>query len=72
MSSITLLPEPSSAKIHCVNQDRIRVYWQASYWNADIFMQNIGDFPLTILPGQSVTVVGRRSNKLIVLMSKYP
>ena len=69
---ITLFPEPSAAKIDEVIQDRIRVRWQASYWDAEIFMQNFGDLSIDILPGQSVTVIGRKSNKLIALISAFP
>ena len=70
--SITLFQEPSKATVHKIVEDRIRVYWDSTYWDADIYMQNFGDCSPVILPGQFVTVIGRSSNKLVALMSKYP
>lgn len=68
--NMELLGEPGKAKIHKIIDDRVRiyrvrVYWDSTYWDADIYRH---DFDDSILPGQFVTVIGRRSNKLVALI----
>ena len=69
---ITLLQEPSKATVHKIIESRIRVHWGSSYWDADIYTPNFNNISPDVLPGQPVIVIGRISNKLVALMSKYP
>ena len=64
----TLLPEPSPAKVDEIIRDRIRVRWQATNWDAYIYVRNLSEFPVDISPGQPVTVIGRKGIRLIVLI----
>jgi membrane protein implicated in regulation of membrane protease activity len=63
----TLLPEPSPATVDAITQDRIRIRWKATNWDAYVYVPNAGDRPVAFSPGQSVTVVGIRGIRLIVL-----
>ena len=63
-----LLAEPSPAKIDAILQDRIRVRWQATNWDAYIYVHNLSGLPVDISPGQPVTVIGRRGIRLVVLI----
>ena len=64
----TLLSEPSPAKVDEIISDRIRVRWQATNWDAYLYVRNLSAPPIDISLGQPVTVVGRKGNRLIVLI----
>jgi len=63
-----LLPEPSPAEVDEIIEDRIRIRWRATYWDAYVYIPGIGDRPIDVSPGQSVSVIGIRGTRLIVLL----
>ncbi len=63
-----LLQEPCLAKIDEIVQGRVRIRWNANYWDAYVYIENNRDWLGDISPGKLVTVVGTRGTKLIVLL----
>lgn len=62
-----LLQKPSLAQVDEVNENRVRVNWGSTNWDADVYIQNDANQNGQISPGQSVTVIGTRGIKLVVL-----